>query len=126
MERFILMSKDKKGRRWDGRSRIPTQQYKDNYNEIFKKNKEDKKSSNDTHKKSGLSTNIRLEAEIVNGICPTCDEYTPLVGITKQFFRCMTCGSDLEQKVNGVISYIPHLTKQSLQSEVEKYFDGEA
>ena len=30
------------------------------------------------------------------------------------------------QKVNGVISYIPHLTKQSLQSEVDKYFDGEA
>ena len=37
------MSKDKKGRRWDGRSRIPTQQYKDNYNEIFKKNKKIKK-----------------------------------------------------------------------------------
>ena len=37
-----------------------------------------------------------------------------------------TCGTDLEQKVNGVISYIPHLTKQSLQSTVEKYFDGKA
>ena len=34
------MSKDKKGRRWDGRSRISTQQYKDNYNEIFKKKKQ--------------------------------------------------------------------------------------
>ena len=70
--------------------------------------------------------NFKIEAEIVNGICPTCDEYTPLVGITKQFYRCLTCGTDLEQKVNGVISYIPHLTKQSLQSEVAKYFDGEA
>ncbi len=70
--------------------------------------------------------NFKIEAEIVNGICPTCDEYTPLVGITKQFYRCLTCGTDLEQKVNGVISYIPHLTKQSLQSTVEKYFDGEA
>ena len=70
--------------------------------------------------------NFKIEAEIVNGICPTCDEYTPLVGITKQFYRCLTCGTDLEQKVNGVISYIPHLTKQSLQSEGDKYFDGEA
>ena len=70
--------------------------------------------------------NFKITAEIVNGICPTCDEYTPLVGITKQYFRCLTCGSDLEQKVNGVISYIPHLTRQSLQSTVEKYFDGEA
>ena len=69
---------------------------------------------------------MKIQAEIVNGICPTCDEYTPLVGVTKQFYRCLTCGTDLEQKVNGVISYIPHLTIQSLQSEVDKYFDGEA
>ena len=70
--------------------------------------------------------NFKITAKIVNGICPTCDEYTPLVGITKQFFRCLTCGSDLEQKVNGKISYIPHLTSKSLMSDVEKYFDGEA
>ena len=70
--------------------------------------------------------NFKIEAEIVNGICPTCDEYTPLVGITKQFYRCLTCGTDLEQKVNGVISYIPHLSKNSLKSQVDQYFDGEA
>ena len=70
--------------------------------------------------------NFKITAEIVNGICPTCEEYTPLVGITKQFFRCLTCGSDLEQKVNGVISYIPHLTKNSLKSKVDEYFNGEA
>ncbi len=70
--------------------------------------------------------NFKITAEIVNGICPTCDEYTPLVGITKQYFRCLTCGSDLEQKVNGKISYIPHLSKDSLKSKVDKYFNGEA
>lgn len=70
--------------------------------------------------------NFKITAEIVNGVCPTCEEYTPLVGITKQFFRCLTCGSDLEQKVNGVISYIPHLTKNSLKSKVDEYFNGEA
>ena len=69
--------------------------------------------------------NFKITAEIVNGICPTCEEYTPLVGITKQFFRCLTCGSDLEQKVNGVISYIPHLSKKTLQSKVDEYFDGQ-
>ena len=77
-------------------------------------------------KKFMTGKNFKITAEIVNGICPTCDEYTPLVGITKQFFRCLTCGSDLEQKVNGKISYIPHLTSKSLMSDVEKYFDGEA
>ena len=70
--------------------------------------------------------NFKITAEIVNGVCPTCDEYTPLVGITKQFFRCLTCGSDLEQKVNGVISYIPHLSKNTLKSKVDEYFNGEA
>ena len=65
--------------------------------------------------------NFKITAEIVNGICPTCDEYTPLVGITKQFFRCITCGSDLEQKVNGKISYIPHLSKNSLKSKVDVF-----
>ena len=30
----------------------------------------------------------------------------------------------LEQHVNGVISYIPRLHKHTLQSEVEKYFNG--
>ena len=69
---------------------------------------------------------FKITAEIVNGICPTCEEYTPLVVITKQLFRCLTCGSDLEQRVNGVISYIPNLHKHTLQSEVEGYFkDGE-
>ena len=68
---------------------------------------------------------MKITAEIVNGICPTCEEYTPLVGITKQFFRCLTCGSDLEQQVNGKISYIPHLHKHTLQSKLEEYFYGE-
>ena len=68
---------------------------------------------------------FKITAEIVNGICPTCDEYTPLVGITKQYFRCLTCGSDLEQHVNGVISYIPHLSKNTLKSKLDEYFNGQ-
>ena len=67
------MSKDKKGRRWDGRSRIPTKQYKDNYNEIFKKEKTNTKNNNkssNTSQKSGLGTNLQVNAEIVNGTCP--------------------------------------------------------
>ena len=30
-----------------------------------------------------------------------------LVGITPDFYRCVTCGSDLKQHINGKISYIP-------------------
>ena len=51
--------------------------------------------------------NIKWTAEIVTGKCPTCDELTSLVGITKEFYRCMTCGADCKQHVNGKISYLP-------------------
>mgnify|MGYP003123729535 FL=1 len=68
---------------------------------------------------------MKVHTEIVNGVCPECEEYTMLVGITRRFYRCMTCGTDLEQYVNGCIKYIPHLHKKSLQSKVEEYFHGE-
>ena len=50
---------------------------------------------------------IKLNPEITHGICPNCDEFTALISLTQDFFRCVTCGFDLEQKVNGKISYIP-------------------
>ena len=54
---------------------------------------------------------MKVTAEIVNGKCPTCEEFTMLVGMTPQLYRCMTCGTDLEQHVNGKIIYLPHITK---------------
>ena len=54
---------------------------------------------------------MKITAEIVNGKCPTCEEFTMLVGMTPQLYRCMTCGTDLEQHVNGRIVYLPHITR---------------
>ena len=48
-----------------------------------------------------------LQAQVGNGECPTCSEITVLVGLTHDFYRCMNCGADLEQHVNGKISYLP-------------------
>jgi len=105
---------DKKKPKWDGRSRIPTQQYKDNYNEIFKKEKkitQNNSKSSDSVEKPGVSTNLQINAEIVNGTCPHCKHDTVLVSIwTNSLYRCMTCGFDVKQLVNGKISYIPHVT----------------
>ena len=50
---------------------------------------------------------FKVTAEIVDGQCPTCSEFTTLVGLDKAFYRCMNCGTDLEQHVNGKISYLP-------------------
>ena len=65
---------------------------------------------------------IKLHAEIVNGKCPTCHESTILVGLTPEFFRCISCGADLEQHVNGKISYLPALTQTTPMSTIEKLF----
>ena len=54
--------------------------------------------------------NFKIQAEVVNGRCPTCDEHTMLVGLSQEYFRCMTCGTDLQQHVNGKISYLPVIT----------------
>ena len=48
-----------------------------------------------------------LQAQVVNGECPTCHEITVLVGLSHDFYRCMNCGADLEQHINGKISYLP-------------------
>jgi|TARA_R100001463_G_scaffold129800_1_gene188795 uncharacterized protein (DUF983 family) len=53
---------------------------------------------------------VKIQAEIVNGKCPTCEEFTPLVGLTPEVYRCMNCGSDLKQHINGKISYLPIIT----------------
>ena len=107
------MSNKKKDRPWDGRSRIPTQQYKDNYDEIFKKYKTttaNGSKSNNAFKKPHLSTNLQISAEIVNGSCPHCKHNTVLVSLWADYvYRCMTCGGDVKQQVNGKISYIPHV-----------------
>ena len=34
---------------------------------------------------------FKVQAEVVSGKCPTCDEFTTLVGIDKAFYRCMSC-----------------------------------
>ena len=64
--------------------------------------------------------NFKITAEVVNGKCPTCNEFTTLVGLSKDFFRCMSCGTDLEQHVNGKISYLPVLTSRKDSTPVVK------
>ena len=130
------MSKDKKGRRWDGRSRISTPEYKKNYNDIFKKeqdelnesykqsirNKKERQAnmqSDNIELKKLTTTTQEIQTEIVNGECPTCTAQTVLVSIWPNLFRCMTCGTDLEQKVNGKISYIPNTKNIELRMKVD-------
>ena len=51
---------------------------------------------------------VDINTAVVNGTCPTCTCPTLLVSVARDHFRCITCGTDLKQHVNGKISYIPH------------------
>ena len=53
---------------------------------------------------------FNLKAEVTNGNCPLCETKTIFVSIYQNVYRCMNCGGDTEQKVNGVISYMPIVT----------------
>ena len=65
---------------------------------------------------------IKLQAEIVNGKCPTCHELTILVGLTPELFRCISCGADLQQHGNGKISYLPAMTEKTPLRNLSKLF----
>ena len=56
---------------------------------------------------------VRFQTEIVNGVCPTCSEATILVAITQEFYRCINCGADMEQHINGKITYLPVMTSRN-------------
>ena len=50
---------------------------------------------------------LSIKTEIVNGLCPVCERPTMFVSIALPIYRCMHCGYDLEQRINGAIQYIP-------------------
>tara|TARA_R110000824_G_C14994688_1_gene655563 strand:+ start:140 stop:373 length:234 start_codon:yes stop_codon:yes gene_type:complete len=62
---------------------------------------------NDKFGKDFFGGGLRIQTEVVNGVCPTCHNNGILVSLYENFYRCMNCGGDVEQKVNGVIKYIP-------------------
>jgi len=58
-------------------------------------------------KKSKVFADIIKNAKMVDGVCPHCTEHTLLISVVNDFYRCLSCGGDIEQKVNGKISYLP-------------------
>ena len=50
---------------------------------------------------------IKFRPEITRGVCPYCDLSTSFISIVHDLYKCMACGEEVEQKVNGVIKYLP-------------------
>ena len=62
-------------------------------------------------------------AKIVTGKCPDCRELTIFVFLADDFYRCVNCGHDLEQKVNGVIKYV--IANETTQFKSSVLDDGQ-
>ena len=58
-----------------------------------------------------LFSTIGLAAQVSNGICTVCHHESMFVSLSRQTYRCVTCGSDLHQHINGKISYLPITTR---------------
>ena len=56
---------------------------------------------------------LEFKTEVTNGQCPLCSETTVFVSILSNVYRCMNCGGDTTQKINGVIKFMPLLTSGS-------------
>jgi uncharacterized protein (DUF983 family) len=53
-----------------------------------------------------LINNLLESIDTVNGVCPECQEQTVLIAIVSDFYRCVNCGFDVKQYVNGSIKYL--------------------
>ena len=63
---------------------------------------------------------LRIKPEVAPGICPHCEEMSSFVSIVRDNYRCMNCGFDVEQKVNGVIRYLPLSNDTVIENGPEK------
>ena len=56
---------------------------------------------------------LEFKTEVTNGDCPLCYETTVFVSLYENVYRCMTCGGDTTQKVNGLIKFMPIMASGS-------------
>ena len=62
---------------------------------------------------------LEMSAHVTSGICPTCSEASMFVSLSPEIFRCVTCGADCRQHINGKISYIPITTSDRIDVTVD-------
>jgi transcription elongation factor Elf1 len=60
--------------------------------------------------------------ELVTGDCPHCKSKSMLVKIYDNLYRCVNCGEDTEQKVNGVIKYMK--VNKDTSMAIREFIDG--
>ena len=54
---------------------------------------------------------LDIAAQVTGGVCPTCKYETMFVSLSPEIYRCVNCGSDCRQYINGSIKYLPFITR---------------
>ena len=63
------------------------------------------------YRKGPFGKALDVAAQVTSGVCPTCSYETMFVSLSPEIYRCMNCGSDCRQYINGSIKYLPAITK---------------
>ena len=50
---------------------------------------------------------LKISPEVTPGVCPHCEMPSSFVSIVNDLYKCMTCGEEVKQEINGVIRYLP-------------------
>jgi len=72
-----------------------------------------------------IKRTIKFKTEVVNGVCPNCDEDTLLVSVVPEIYKCTICGDNLRQHINGKISYIPAIALSDKEKQELVLKDGQ-
>ena len=64
---------------------------------------------------------LDLAAQVTGGVCPTCTHETMFVSLSPEIFRCVNCGADCKQYINGRIRYLPAINRLPTKNK-----DGES
>ena len=60
---------------------------------------------------------LDVAAEVTGGVCPTCAHETMFISLTPEVYRCVNCGSDCKQYINGSIRYLPAMRSPSKETK---------
>ena len=62
------------------------------------------------HKHDPFGKALSVATQVTGGVCPTCTYETMFVSLNPELYRCMNCGADCKQYVNGSIKYLPAMS----------------
>ena len=73
--------------------------------------------------KGRFGKSLEIKTEVTNGTCPMCEETTVFVSIFSAIYRCISCGADTKQEINGLIRFMPMGTSGMGKQPVMKLMD---